>query len=277
MSSWGCITSLEFVYFAADRLLAADRLFRCEIVVRVLGTATNCASSLAPLHIYAVPIPMQCPFCMQTLASHRWTKGQWRARAPIANKRVGCRACHGRGPDQALLDEYTWRLDLLTFDIEDWSEGQEEFLMEWRERGEFEQTKELSRRGFLRCLHVHDPKHWQDLSSGTWYFDPGNKIYKMTVQRACPSFLRRTRMSNEIAIGDAIEALLGLVHELYSDGSEQALAYLHTPWPSSNVSPAWAARFWRIITYHMHRANFIHEWRLSCGVAFPVTPLGPAS
>ena len=149
-------------------------------------------------------------------------------------------------------------LTLLAHDIEDFKEGQADFLLTMRQRlRDFGDWKSLSYMGGLPAVYDFHPKHWEDYRTGVWYFDPSNYVYAKAIRVACPSFIADSGISDEETLGDCIEAVLGLERALTSQSQTgESYELLRTRWPGSGISVARAARFWRIISTHL----FYIEW-----------------
>ena len=153
----------------------------------------------------------------------------------------------------------------LSLHTEEKGREQTEFLMEWRSRQwEFSQHKSLSHLGALPAVRDFHPRHWKD-SDGQFYFDPGNQVYALAMQRACPDFLMRTGMSDQEKIGDCIEAVLGLEWTLrrslrVEEERARSLAALHEPWPESGISVYEAARFWRAFSHQTWFIDWVENW-----------------
>ena len=194
---------------------------------------------------------MTCTRCGLALSRKHWRPSQWTHQTQIVAPYHCCKPCWSLGPNQRELDEYTARMELIRYDVEDWGSGQADFLMEFNAYAEAAGCrKRLSHRGALPTFLPTDPVHWTDPRTGQGYFDPGNAVYKQAVQYACPQFLEETGMSNEETIGDVIEALLGcyLAIQDTHDATRR--------W-NCGISLSWAARFWRIVAHHFHRCSWI--------------------
>ena len=66
-------------------------------------------------------------------------------------------------------------------------------------------------------------------------------------------------MTNPERIGDVVEALLAYAYDKRKCGCTECLQEATRPWRSSNISPWTAARFWKCITYGMHRIQWIEH------------------
>jgi hypothetical protein len=147
---------------------------------------------------------------------------------------------------------------LLEMDVDQWGEGQEEFLTDWfyaLGRGE---RQSWNHRGALAHRHPTDPRHWDDPNTGQWYFDPSNYIYKEALHRACPGVLRKCGVTDQDKCGDLIESLSGYCWDIRNNHTaEEAEAILQAPIHGSAVSLYDAEHFWQVIVYHCYRMDWL--------------------
>ena len=145
--------------------------------------------------------------------------------------------------------------------IEDVTEDQADFLLTMRQRlRDFGDWKSLSYMGGLPAVYDFHPKHWEDYRTGVWYFDPSNYVYAKAIRVACPSFIADSGISDEETLGDCIEAVLGLECALMSQSeTDETYHLLFSPWSQSGISVASAAHFWRIISTRLFYIEWVEE------------------